>query len=115
VYNPRSAGDAGSRRSPSNWIDVPYMRRVNSPSSQVLRLGCITARKRASNGLTVSGSLTIQDTPEFYPQGSYEDPTNIANLDGAQYAPVSSGSGIDNIYTNATWLARLTEASGVFA
>lgn len=68
----------------------------------------LTMRKRMAKGLMFNGSLTVQDTPEFYPPGSYQDPTNIVNLDGGQYAPLSSGSGIDNIYTNATWLARLS-------
>ena len=95
---------------PTTATPAPYLY-TNRPGLNREYKGLeLTARKRASNGLTVSGSLTIQDTPEFYPQGSYEDPTNIANLDGAQYAPVSGGSGIDNIYTNATWLARLTAA-----
>lgn len=95
---------------PSTPTPAPYLL-TNQPGFNREYKGLeITMRKRASNGLTISGSLTLQDTPEFYPQGSYEDPTNIENLDGAQYAPLSGGSGIDNIYTNATWLARVTAA-----
>jgi hypothetical protein len=98
VYNPTSA------------VPAPYTY-TNRPGFYREYKGLeLTARKRASNGLTLSGSLTWQSTPEFYPKGSYEDPSNIENLDGAQYAPVSAGSGIDNIYTNATWLGRLTAA-----
>jgi hypothetical protein len=66
----------------------------------------LTGQKRA-HGLTINGSFTWSDTKDFYPQGSYEDPSNIANLDGAQYAPATSGSGLDNVYINAPWLVRM--------
>ena len=39
------------------------------------------------------------------------DPTNIALLHGRDFAPESSGSGIDNIFNNAKWL---TKASGSY-
>src|SRR5262249_28937612 len=39
--------------------------------------------------------------------GGPEDPTNRAQFDGAQYAPVTSGSGIANVYVNAKWLFKL--------
>ena len=39
------------------------------------------------------------------------DPTNIANFHGRQFAPESSGSGIDNVFNNAKWL---TKASGSY-
>ena len=39
------------------------------------------------------------------------DPTNIAQLQGHDYAPESGGSGIDNIFNNARWL---TKASGSY-
>ena len=35
-----------------------------------------------------------------------EDPSNLENLNGAAYAPVSAGSGVDNVYTNAEWLFK---------
>lgn len=69
----------------------------------------VTGSKRAKS-LTVNGSFTWSDTKDFYPQGSYEDPSNIVNLDGGQYAPVTSGSGLDNVYINAPWLVRLNAA-----
>ena len=69
----------------------------------------VTGSKRAKS-LTVNGSFTWSDTKDFYPQGSYEDPSNIANLDGGQYAPQTSGSGLDNVYINAKWLLRLSAA-----
>ena len=67
----------------------------------------VTARKRMANGLTMNGSFTWNDTQVNYGAGSFEDPTNIANLDGAEYAPESAGSGIGNVFQNATYLARL--------
>jgi hypothetical protein len=39
------------------------------------------------------------------------DPTNIALLQGRDFAPESGGSGIDNIFNNARWL---TKASGSY-
>ncbi|MEO8499789.1 MAG: carboxypeptidase regulatory-like domain-containing protein [Vicinamibacteria bacterium] len=69
----------------------------------------LTWSKRAKS-LTINGSFTASDTKDHYPQGSYEDPSNISNLDGAQYAPVTSGSGLDNVYINAKWLFRMNAA-----
>ena len=42
---------------------------------------------------------------------AYEDPTNIANLDGAAFAPESAGSGVGNVFNNAEWLFK---ASGLY-
>jgi hypothetical protein len=67
----------------------------------------LTGRKRLKN-LTLSGNLTLSSTKAFFAKGSYEDPSNIANQDGAQYAPQTGGSGIDNIFVNAPWMARLS-------
>jgi len=39
---------------------------------------------------------------------AYEDPTNIEQTNGAQYAPETSGSGLDNVYTNAKWLIKMS-------
>jgi hypothetical protein len=52
-------------------------------------------------GNTVNGSFA-----QF--TGGNEDPTNRAQMDGAQYAPVSSGSGIGNTYVNSKWLFKLS-------
>jgi hypothetical protein len=38
--------------------------------------------------------------------GGPEDPTNRTQFDGAQYAPVTSGSGIGNVYVNSKWLFK---------
>lgn len=91
-----------------NLATVPNYIYTNRPGYHREYKGVeLTFRKRASNGLMVNGSVTVGDTKDFYPKGSYEDPTNIVNLDGAQYAPQSAGSGIDNIFINAKWLTRM--------
>ena len=38
---------------------------------------------------------------------AYQDPTNIQNLNGHEYAPESGGSGLDSVFTNAKWLFKL--------
>jgi hypothetical protein len=40
-----------------------------------------------------------------------EDPTNLANLNGASFAPESAGSGVDGVFNNAEWLFK---ASGQY-
>lgn len=67
----------------------------------------VTGRKRVKN-FTMNGSFTYSDTKAFFAKGSYQDPTNIAQLDGAQYAPETAGSGLGNIFINAKWLLRAT-------
>jgi hypothetical protein len=73
----------------------------------------LTARKRMSKGFMVNGSFSWNDTPVVTTLSSLtatgaEDPSNVANLSGGQYAPQTAGSGIDNIFINARWLARLS-------
>ncbi len=68
----------------------------------------LTGRKRYSNRWLVDASFAYNDAVDHWASpAAYEDPTNIENLNGAQYAPQSGGSGIDNIYTNAKWLVKL--------
>jgi len=94
-----------------NLATVPNYIYTNRPGYHREYKGLeVTWRKRTSGGLTVNGSFTLGDTKDFYPKGSYEDPSNIANLDGAQYAPQTSGSGIDNVFPNARWMARMQAA-----
>ncbi len=71
----------------------------------------VTLRKRMSHGWMANASFSWNNAPEYYPAGSYQDPTNISNLNGGQYAPQSTTSGIDNVFVNAKWIARL---SGVY-
>ncbi len=92
---------------PTSAVPAAYVY-TNRPNIDRTYLGFeITARKRMANGLTMNGSFTLNDTQVNYGAGSFEDPTNIANLDGAEYAPESAGSGIGNVFQNATYLARM--------
>ena len=91
----------------SNFPNYIY---TNRPGASRTYKGLeITGRKRVKS-FTMNGSFTLSDTKSFFPQGSFEDPTNIANLDGAQYAPESGGSGLGNVFPNAKWLLRVSGA-----
>ncbi len=64
--------------------------------------------KRMSNRWMVSSSFSYNNAKQYYESDrAYTDPTNIENLHNAQYAPESTGSGIDNVYINAKWLYKL--------
>ena len=65
-----------------------------------------TNRWMANFSYAFNSAVDHWDSPR-----AYEDPTNIDKQDGAQYAPESGGSGIDNIFTNAKWLVK---ASGMY-
>ncbi len=75
-----------------------------------------TARKRFSNRWQINGSLSLNDAPmTFESAGGYtwwsstSDPTNIeSSLNGGQYAPESTSSGLGNVFVNAKWLGRVT-------
>lgn len=68
----------------------------------------LTARKRYSNRWLIDANFAYNDARDYWGSPrAYEDPTNIALWHGFQYAPVSSGSGIDNIYTNARWMVKV--------
>ena len=57
----------------------------------------------------LNGSLTIQSTRQFWSApDAYQDPTNIATQNGAQYAPlISAASGYPvNVGLNARWITR---------
>jgi hypothetical protein len=68
-----------------------------------------TLRKRMSNRWAASASYAYNDAIDHWDSpNAYEDPTNInPQQNGAQYAPVSAGSGVDNVYTNAKWLVKV--------
>ncbi len=84
----------------------------------------LTFRKRTANGLMLNGSFSYNDNPisttlslnngqnpsTLNPSGllGTEDPTNLVNFDQGQFAPVSAGSGLDNAFISARWLARLS-------
>ena len=60
----------------------------------------LSASKRYSNRWMMSASYAFNTAVEHYDSANaYEDPTNIDKRDGAQFAPESGGSGIDNVFT----------------
>ncbi|MEK6629364.1 MAG: hypothetical protein AABY89_01380, partial [Acidobacteriota bacterium] len=69
----------------------------------------LTLRKRYANRWTMNASYAYNDSKDFWGSANaYEDPTNINMLSGAQYAPESGGSGIDNVFINAKWLVKVS-------
>jgi hypothetical protein len=76
----------------------------------------LTARKRFANSWQINGSYSYNDAPvHFDSPAAYtwwtnnSDPTNIeSSLNQGQYAPQSTTSGIDNVYVNAKWIARVS-------
>ena len=67
-----------------------------------------TLSKRYANRWMGTFSYAYNDAVDHWDSpDAYEDPTNIERLNGAQYAPESGGSGIDNIFTNAKWLVKV--------
>ncbi|MGH9386216.1 MAG: carboxypeptidase regulatory-like domain-containing protein [Vicinamibacterales bacterium] len=67
----------------------------------------LTLRKRYSKRWTGGVSYAFNSTVQHYDSiHSYEDPTNIELLDGAQYAPESTAAGLDGVFMNAKWVFR---------
>ncbi|MEO8680526.1 MAG: carboxypeptidase regulatory-like domain-containing protein [Vicinamibacterales bacterium] len=68
----------------------------------------LTLRKRMSSRWQGSASYAYNSAIDHWDSpNAYEDPTNInPQWNGAQYAPVSAGSGVDSVYTNAKWLVK---------
>ncbi len=68
--------------------------------------------KRLSDRWMANVSFAYNDAQDYWgSEAAYEDPTNIQNLNGFEFAPESGGSGIDNVFTNAKWLFK---ASGLY-
>ena len=68
----------------------------------------LALQKRYSGRWMANASFAYNDAKDYWDSpAAYEDPTNIRNQHGAEYAPESGGSGIDNIFTNANWLFKL--------
>lgn len=68
----------------------------------------LSLQKRYSDRWMGNVSFAYNDARDYWDSPrAYEDPTNIENLNGAEYAPESGGSGIDNIFTNAKWLFKV--------
>lgn len=76
----------------------------------------LSGRKRFRNNWQLNASYTYNDAPTHFdsPAGytwwaSNSDPTNIeASLNGGQYAPESTSSGLGNVFVNAKWIARVS-------
>jgi hypothetical protein len=69
----------------------------------------LTFQRRYADRWQMNASLAFNDARDYWDSpAAYEDPTNIDQSNGAQYAPESGGSGIGNIFTNARWLMKLS-------
>jgi hypothetical protein len=69
--------------------------------------------KRYTDRWLGSFSLAYNDAQDHWDSAAaYQDPTNIDNLNGFEYAPESGGSGLDSVFTNAKWLVK---ASGMYS
>jgi hypothetical protein len=69
----------------------------------------LTFQKRYSNRWQLNASYAFNNAIDHWDsEAAFEDPTNIANLNGAQYAPESGGSGIGNVFQNARWLVKVS-------
>jgi len=69
----------------------------------------LTARKRLSDSWLMNASFSYNDAPEHWDSpAAYQDPTNIETLNGGQYSPESTSSGLGNVFVNARWLFRVT-------
>ena len=68
--------------------------------------------RRMANRWSANASYAYNNAVDRWDSANaYEDPTNIDKLNGAQFAPEQTGSGISGIFTNAKWLVK---ASGVY-
>jgi hypothetical protein len=71
----------------------------------------MSARKRMSNNWMMNTSFSFNSAPVHYNSPkSYQDPTNIDQQNGGEYAEQSSNSGLDNVFVNAKWIFRLSGA-----
>jgi hypothetical protein len=92
-------------------VSIPALRvRTNIPDRYRNFNGVeLTLRKRYSHNWLLNASYAYNNAVDQWASANaYEDPTNIDKLNGAQYAPESGGSGIDNVFTNAKWLVKIT-------
>src|SRR4029077_15376411 len=74
----------------------------------------LVVRKRSSRGWMLNGSYSYNTTNEYYDSAAaYENPTNITQRNGFQYAPTGGiggggGSNLAGIAINAKWIAKLS-------
>ena len=68
----------------------------------------VLLRKVMSKSWMLYGSFTYQGTRQYWSASdAYQDPTNIAQQNGAEFAPVeSTGTGTISIPTDARWISR---------
>jgi hypothetical protein len=97
---------------PTSQIPTGYIRTNRPDFSRGYQGFEVSGRKRMSNRWSMNVSYAYNDAPVHYDSAAaYEDPTNIANLNGGQFAEESTSSGLGNVFVNATWIFRL---SGVY-
>ena len=87
--------------------------RTNRPDFRHVYNGIeLVIRKRASSGWFVNGSYSYNSTIEYFDSpAAYEDPTNIEQRHGHQFAPtggIGGGGGnfLAGVPTNAKWIAK---------
>jgi len=84
---------------------------TNQPDYHVTYQGLeIVARKTLMKNWFINGSFSIQSTRQYWTASdAYQDPTNIATQNGAQFAPgLSAGGGFPvNIPVNARWNGKV--------
>jgi hypothetical protein len=68
----------------------------------------LTARKRMSHHWMLNSSFAYNSIVQHYGDGDFQNPNNIDKLSGAQYAPQSTGSGLNNVYVNSKWLFKVS-------
>jgi hypothetical protein len=66
-----------------------------------------SGRWMANTSFAYNNAIDYWDSP-----AAFQDPTNIANLNGHDYAPESGGSGLDSVFTSAKWLFK---ANGMYS
>jgi hypothetical protein len=71
----------------------------------------LVLRRRLQNRWAATASYAYNNAVDNWASpNAYEDPTCIASqcVPSQQYAPESGGSGIDNVFTNAKWLVKVS-------
>jgi hypothetical protein len=68
----------------------------------------LTGRKRMSHHWLMNTSFSYNSTIVNYDNGSFVDPTNIAQRNGYQYDYLTAGSGVGNVFINAKYLFKLS-------
>ena len=97
---------------PTSQIPTSYLRTNRPDFTRGYQGFEVSARKRMSNRWSANISYAYNNAPVHYDSAAaYEDPTNIANLSGGQFAEESTSSGLGNVFVNATWIFR---ASGIY-